>query len=233
MNQSKCWICGAKASTREHILKASDLRSLFGGVSQQKPLYLHTKGRRNQPIGSVKSVHLKYQSPLCERCNTKRTQPYDRAWERVSAYLSQHPRARRLNLDYLFPRDTQRWATALQLFFVKLLGCRIVDSHIPLSLQDFSYALLKFKPHPQIHLAFYRVSGPRKRRIANITPVQASILGHTTVFAAWFYLVGLIGVNIIYNAVPGNDRPLRGSWQPGYSAENTAPMAPSCFSRRS
>ncbi len=50
----KCWICGEEAKTGEHLTKASDLKSQFGDVSQKKPLYMHTEGKVNVKINSIK-----------------------------------------------------------------------------------------------------------------------------------------------------------------------------------
>ena len=87
----KCWICGDEdAATREHLAKASDLKLLFGKPSQQRPLYFsanHRPGkprRRNVRIGSLKSDTLKFAHRICLTCNSKRTQPYDYAWEHCS-----------------------------------------------------------------------------------------------------------------------------------------------------
>jgi hypothetical protein len=45
----KCWICGNDANSGEHLMKASDLQSLFGHVTQQAPLYFHTDQRETSP----------------------------------------------------------------------------------------------------------------------------------------------------------------------------------------
>jgi hypothetical protein len=39
----RCWICSDEADSAEHLIKASDLRALFGNVSQKNPIYFHTK----------------------------------------------------------------------------------------------------------------------------------------------------------------------------------------------
>ena len=51
----KCWICGDDANSGEHMIKASDLKSLFGHVTQMAPLYFHTDEKRNQPVAGIKS----------------------------------------------------------------------------------------------------------------------------------------------------------------------------------
>jgi hypothetical protein len=39
----KCWICGNEAQTGEHLIKASDMRAIFGpSASNQAPLRAHS-----------------------------------------------------------------------------------------------------------------------------------------------------------------------------------------------
>lgn len=83
----KCWICGNEANSGEHILKASDLSSIFGPVTTHAPLYKHTAKQKNQLIQGIKSDQLKSKARLCARCNNERTKPHDKAWEHLSAYL--------------------------------------------------------------------------------------------------------------------------------------------------
>jgi hypothetical protein len=58
-----CWICGAeRPTTREHRVKASDIRALFETPSQDEPIYFRTSAQpgtprpRNLRVGSVKNV---------------------------------------------------------------------------------------------------------------------------------------------------------------------------------
>ncbi|MBB5498653.1 hypothetical protein [Paraburkholderia sp. MM5384-R2] len=90
----ECWICSAEgAATREHLAKASDLKALFGKPSQAKPLFFNANHqpsrphRRNLKVGSLKSDTLKFAHRICLTCNSKRTQPYDYAWEHRAGEL--------------------------------------------------------------------------------------------------------------------------------------------------
>lgn len=87
VDKIKCWICGKEGDSGEHMIKASDLKLYFPDVSQKKPLYLHSAKRRNKEIGSIRSSHLKSNALLCKKCNNELTQPYDKAWEKLSKYL--------------------------------------------------------------------------------------------------------------------------------------------------
>ncbi len=72
----KCWICGSDADSREHLIKASDLKAVFGVITQKKPIYTHTKLQKNQPIGGSTSDKLKYGARICARCNSWREYPH-------------------------------------------------------------------------------------------------------------------------------------------------------------
>ena len=124
-----CWICGVDADSREHLVKASDMRQTFGAVSPNAPLFFHSKDERNRKLGSVRSNRVKSEKVLCSRCNDTRTQPYDNDWATLSAELARRSRRvssnNRIKLRRLFPGRANRAARNIHLYFVKLFGCRI------------------------------------------------------------------------------------------------------------
>lgn len=130
-----------EGNTGEHVLKASDLKSHFGHVSQQKPLFYHTAAKKNIPIGSLKGPRLKSKALICNNCNSNLTQSYDRAWEKLSSYLRANwpelSKTRKLNLSKVFPGSSKKSLLDVHLYFVKLFGCRIVEYKIPLIYLNF------------------------------------------------------------------------------------------------
>src|SRR5690348_3296635 len=86
--QKPCWICGGPdATTREHKIKRSDLKQVFGDFDQADPHYwMSVKGIKS--VGSLNANILKMGIRICEECNSARTQPHDRAWETLSAWLN-------------------------------------------------------------------------------------------------------------------------------------------------
>src|SRR5216683_2911917 len=107
-----CWICGVPATTGEHKTKQSDARAVLGKPTQARPFYYHDKSVRNRRIGSYKGEFLKSSSRLCARCNNEVSQPYDRAWERMSEWLRKRQPPLRpgntVRMDRIFPMDTAR-----------------------------------------------------------------------------------------------------------------------------
>lgn len=212
----KCWICGAKASSREHVVKASDLKLQFGNFSQRHPLYQHSGIRKNVRVGSLKSDKLKFSTSICARCNNERTQPFDLAWEKFSSTLQgarrHSPPAQRVRVKSIFPGASEKSMRYVHLYFVKLFGCRIVESGIPIDIQPFSKAILTGKPHPYLFLEF-GVLKDVKGKHAGITPIQSVNTGGQSVFATFMYSVGKIGVALIFTVLPKN-RTTRDAWHP-------------------
>jgi hypothetical protein len=219
----KCWICGGEANSGEHLIKASDLRSLFGRVTQDKPIYFHTSAKRNQPIRGIKSDKLKYGAHICGTCNNERTQPYDRAWERLSEHLrSRNPPIQNgtiIYLDEVFHGSVRHSMLHVHLFFLKLFGCLIVEHSIPLDISEFSSAIMGDTPHPKVHLAFWTGLHDDSRKHVGRTPVQTAALNGCIVYAGWFYIVDRVAVNVIYAEPTERREGLLWSWHPSTVGE--------------
>ena len=196
-----CWICGAAADSGEHRIKASDLRLVFGHVSQKDPVYMHTALRRNRPVGGIKSDTLKSPARLCGYCNNTRTQPYDRAWERFSAYLTNvRPRKRahdRIDLEKVFPGAVAEQMLGVHLFFAKLFGCAIAEHSVPISLKTFSNALMGGVSHPNLYLKVCASLGINKA-MAGYSDLRTAMLAGRAVFATWIYFLEAFEIQIIY-----------------------------------
>lgn len=216
LNMPNCWICGAPdARSREHMTKASDLRSLFG---RGKPLYLHRGEIKNELVQGIKSKKLTFEAPLCDECNNNRTQPYDRAWERLcKRLLERKPPIKRgdiLRLSNVFPGEVRAAMLNVHLYFVKLFGCLIADHNIPLNRNEFANALLHGQAHPKVQIAFYASSDKAKFLAAGHTPVQTAQLNGHIVFATWLYELGPLMVNIMYSEPDQHRRGLTYAWHP-------------------
>lgn len=219
----QCWICGEEAKTGEHMTKASDLRALFGKVSQKKPIYLHRDEERNLRINTIKANELKSNALLCAHCNNSRTSKHDRAWEKLSHYLRGKKDLRTglyLRMNKPFPMNVNKNMLNVHLYFAKLFGCLIQDGSIPIDLEPFRRAILDEKPHPNLHIAFWYQPDLE----SGYTDVETLNANNRVVFATWMYLVMPIAVNVIY-AEPDQHRVgLRGSWHPSKFAKRVQIM---------
>lgn len=228
MPTMKCWICGAEdAATREHLAKASDLKSLFGKPSQANPLFLNAaaqtgqRQRRNVKIGSLKSDTLKFAHRICLTCNSSRTQPYDFAWEHASSELrnaaSPLLQSGSFRANRLFPYDTRSRMRRVHLYFTKLFGCLVVEGNIPIDVASLAKALVDGRPHPHIYLAFGHLTMPVVA--AGGSDIHTAMLEGHVAFASWLYHVGDLAVNVMY-ALEGEQRDgLKAAWHPRMGAK--------------
>lgn len=216
----KCWICGNDADTGEHLVKASDLRSLFDVPSQDDPIYYHTSVVKNFRVGSLKAKVLKSPAHICNQCNSARTQPHDRAWQRLSETLrSRQPpiaAGESIRPNRIFPYNTAREMGNVHLYFLKLFGCRIMVDSVPIDISEFSDAILTRRPHPNVYLAFGPTPNLPKHKEAGMTAIHGDTRDGRCVFATWFYYVGALSVNLLY-AIEGERRyGLTQAWHPRF-----------------
>jgi hypothetical protein len=72
---------------------------------------------------------------LCKRCNDTRSQPFDRAYDKYAAYVSQHIsrlwRAPGIRLDHVYGKDWEQQAKNLARYFAKHFGCLIAENGFP------------------------------------------------------------------------------------------------------
>jgi hypothetical protein len=213
-----CWICGAEADSGEHMIKATDLRALFGHVDQRSPLFMHTDLRRNLPVPGIKSNLLKHKARLCSRCNNELTQKHDRAWTALSQYLqARTPPIRpgmKVRLCDIFPGKVSRSMLDVHLYFVKLFGCIATEHAIPLPIGEFSSAIRSGQAHPHVWISIGTSFHRPEINHAGCTEVQAAKLNGKVVFAIWTYFLGHVDVNIMYSLPGQRRRGLVDAWNP-------------------
>lgn len=213
----KCWICSNEAGTGEHLTKASDLRSVFGHVSQGNPIYFHNSRHRNLPVRGIKSNTLKSNALLCARCNNERTQPYDRAWQRLSAYLRSKPPIRcgdLVCLHKIFPGAVKQSMLQVHLFFVKLFGCIIVEHAVPIEIAGFSAAILEQSPHPNLYIAFSPYVDRLEGRSVGISDLETAQIMGRVVYAVWLYVLDKFTIRVMYAEPNEHRKGLVHAWHP-------------------
>lgn len=221
----KCWICRADAQTAEHAIKRSDLVQAFGS---SQTLWLHSKHQSNQIIQGVGSKRVKFALFICSACNNQRTQPHDRAWEKLSYCLStRNPPLRpgmRVKLTRSIPGGVSVGEAALNvhLYFVKLFGCLIVEHNLPIPISGFSAAILKNCPHPRVWLSFWvglGLEGVKKQAgrsdLWMVTHRDTGLIKN----ASWFYTVGTLSVKVAYQDCSEFPTQSSAEWHPTQSNE--------------
>lgn len=213
----KCWICGEPATTGEHIPKASALRDLFGVVTQDRPLYYSADRVRNKRLQSIDSSRLKLKT-LCAECNSNKTQPMDRAWDRLMNYLevntnqlSTNSRIRRYRL---FPYHSREQMLQLHLYFVKLFGCVISAMSAPLNIGSFAEAINRRHAHPNVYVGLGKRSWLPELKFAGPSDLHCDLDGANCVFSVWSLDVGAWQFQIMYAADGQAREGLVNAWNP-------------------
>lgn len=214
----KCWICNSVGNSGEHVIKASDLRRYFGGVTQASPLYFNSSKEKNIVVGSIKSKRFKSNALLCSNCNNNRTQPYDIAWEKLHEFLSLNwkdiKRKNKVDLSKIFPGNVKSSMLDVHLYFVKIFGCRIIENQVPIDIRCLSKSLIKRMAHPHVYISIGNTMGKIKGKYAGVTKVSACNYNSKSIFANWFYTVGDISVNVIYSPVGRRLKTISKAWHP-------------------
>lgn len=204
LSRPNCWICGQPADSGEHKFKASDIRRAIR-LSQQQPAYLQVNAQAtNKEIGSAKAAALQFSKSLCAYCNNTRTQPYDRAWERLSDYIRTDWRTirqrRSVDLAVPFSGAIESGALDVHLFFVKLFGCKIVEDGDSIDLSTWATCLMKRQTHPEVTLLLANASSC----IRGVLAFQSDVYKmwhrapHRLDGAMWGYVVRPIAVKVAY-----------------------------------
>ena len=197
-----CWICGAQAGTSEHMIKASDLRDLFGHTTTTKPLYRRINRGLQEKIQGARSTKLKFNTQLCGYCNNTRTQPHDKSWEALATLLRERSPAIRpgevVRPGRAFKNGLRPGLLGVHLYFIKLFGCLILDGKVPIDTQSLAKAILNNVAHPHVYLAFLAVTRRRLQKQAIVTPIETISINGNLSSAQWFYFVGRVGIHIVY-----------------------------------
>ncbi len=154
VNPGLCWWCQlAKADSREHKAKRTDLVRQFG-PGPYKDL-ISARDDKARPVQGPNSSLVKFKATMCSTCNNRRSQPFDEAYEQFTAYLSDHERAvlssRAIDLRAVYGCDWKSGRDGLLRYMAKHAGCRLAENgiEVPVSIRDY----LDGGPEPRAELA--------------------------------------------------------------------------------
>ena len=129
-----CWICGAEADSAEHRLKKSDLVRAHGRGPYKGPSALsHVRGGKETSVQGPGSKTVKYLPSLCQHCNSKRTQPFDRAYDQFIDWIIKGNEGivlhrRFIDFAEIYGNDWESRQLDLYKYFAKSFGCRLIDA---------------------------------------------------------------------------------------------------------
>lgn len=216
-----CWICGSSENlTGEHIFKHSDAKMLLGHVSQQDPVFFHTKNKINKKVGSFKNSVFKFSKIMCSKCNNEITQPYDKSWEKASSWLFQNgsriAEGDKFKWNHIFPYKTRSNMINVQLFFAKLMGCCLIESGFKFDNREFSESILNRKINQSIYLKLNVSSNPCygvSDLVINTTNSNGEVEE-----AAWAYQIGRLHIHVFFLHSRKIHKPRRGEWHPNQNS---------------
>jgi len=212
-----CWICGLKADSGEHKIKRSDLKLLIGDPTQQNPMHwFEGRDSRSVKVGSIKSKKLHFENKICSKCNNVRTQNADQAWQRLSEYINKHIDDIRVHgkvsLSDAYAGPNQEFKIDLQLFFVKLLGCYIIDVKVPVSLVPLAQSIIDREACPSVYLMFSLVASEFES--VHISELRSFGFSGRVDYLVFQYSVGDLVVFVIYDPRRLERKILRKSFHP-------------------
>lgn len=130
---ASCWWCEGPAGSREHRHKASDLRREFSRAEYEaNDVIIRRTGvpERAITVPGPNSAAVKFDDHFCTDCNSARSQPFDRAYDRfISWFLANEHEVEpsgRMPFSEIY-EDPAKGCNDLLGYFVKHLACRIAD----------------------------------------------------------------------------------------------------------
>ncbi len=210
-----CWICGEEGTTGEHLVKASDLKSYFGNVTTEDPVFFN-KDSRSWTMQSTNSKFVKSDAKICNSCNSNVTQPFDKDWEILSKYLQDNIKQlnsnKKIKLSNVFPGRKSEAMLNVHLYFCKLFGCRLASEDTPLDIEPFKDSINSVSSYDNLYIELG--SWEPKNKNAGITSIQAIEEAGEPVVVWWFYIVGKVAVYVSFCAKPEIKKLIKNCWHP-------------------
>lgn len=160
-----CWICGAPATTGEHIVKKTLLKYTFGDADKVF-LYFEDGKRKPKTMKSPDSKYIKYRKNLCQNCNGSLTQPFDKAYDMFINILRDNKKEivenKYIDLSKFKKFDRQN----LFRYFAKEFGCKINNERlaVPQCIKDMMHGKQYGK---NLMLLFYFNDDNKKLKIGD------------------------------------------------------------------
>ncbi len=154
-----CWMCGAPADSSEHRFKKSDLVRAHGrGPYKKSSALSHIRAGKEVLVQGPNSKSLKYSPNLCQHCNSTKTQPFDRAYERFIGWVFENETVvlhrRLVNFEEIYGNGWEDAQLNLYKYFAKSFGCRLVDAGAPVPDDVIGlFALNRLQTHLRLSMA--------------------------------------------------------------------------------
>jgi hypothetical protein len=138
----------------------------------------------------------------CSDCLTAVTRANGEAWQKLWRYLQGNWRditARgSFDLSKIFGAESAQQVVRVQLYFVQVLGCKLLADGIRVDLGSFSTALRTGTAHPEVTLLVTSSLVPAGGLLSYESAVSVLRQGDEVLSAVWMNLVHPIGIKICY-----------------------------------
>jgi hypothetical protein len=128
-----CWWCGSVADSREHRFKRTDLVQEFGPgpyIGRDETVAKANDGGLTTVQGPRSSA-AKFKPTMCKVCNGVRSQPFDRAYAKLTGFICSHEamilQTRAIDLRRVFGSTWKKDGADLSRYVVKHAACRLAD----------------------------------------------------------------------------------------------------------
>lgn len=200
-----CWICNQReANSGEHIILKSVLDFVMGQPDKSSPRFVNRlSGTKNKGVHSFKNKSLKFKKSICEYCNNTVTQPYDTAFKNFVEKVFGSKRLVLARQKISFSHLTTDEKRDLALYFIKILGCLIVEARWRIPNKDFhmfsSSLLYRTANTRNVYLGFHRdiVTSSRK---GGVTVVHFPVIKPE--FVVWSIELDWIAMVVAYPHPP-------------------------------
>jgi len=153
----KCWICGKKADSEEHKIKASDIKRRMGKKFEG---YYGTEDEGLQEIKSYKDKLLKFPKVICINCNNNITKSADDSYDEFIEYVDRNfdilIEMNCIDFSLIYKNKWKEKKLDLYRYFAKHAGCKIfaLDTKETIDLSKLSKFILGGKNIDNFYVFF-------------------------------------------------------------------------------
>lgn len=157
-----CWWCGKLADSQEHRHKKSDVKHIFGNKFEGNPIIIRDNYQKE--IQGPNSKLLKFDNVLCQVCNNKRSQPFDKAYVLFVNYVLKNYEnildKGIIDLNNIVKTNIINFKHNIFRYFTKFICCRLASNNISIdkkllgflnNQEPLNFLYFKFELRPDIY----------------------------------------------------------------------------------
>lgn len=130
-----CWWCGAKADSREHKYKKSELVQECGaGPYKGQRALIRITPDKDHKIQGPGSNQVKYKKNICHNCNNAKSQDFDIAYETFITFIKKNEEIIISNQTFsfcnIYGKEWQKHVENLKRYYIKFICCRLAEADV-------------------------------------------------------------------------------------------------------